>query len=481
MGATTSIAEIPELGHKAEPTASAVVCRHVCCDNAREEVIERISDCPRAEDQVALPSRRVKKIHQQRAPGWPEHFELELDELRVLGVLGFELRGMGPRPAYRFRSGAVYTGQWSGNSREGFGKHQWPDGAQYEGLWSNSSAHGMGRFKFPDGSVYIGQWRSNRFHGLGCYYSSDGSSYRGAWVHGYCDGLGVEVRAGDEGTMQAAAYWGCFSRGMKDGPGVCKWEEGSKYSGEWQAGQISGSGMLVSEEGKRCYRGQWSCALKHGRGVYNWPDGREHQGQYRHDGASGFGSLSWPDGSRYEGFWRHGAVTGHGVFTDTDGSKGPLPPGLLSGSRHAAVPSRTIEAKGAQEEKEARITQEVEKMKLAAPQALGLELQVEKAESLERPESMESMDSTSPGCSSGSSLPPLPSTPSSINISEMSVLLETQPGALGLTPSLLKEATTDSPSSSVSREGSRMLKPLMAASRVTKHMLRRSTARVGGA
>eukprot|EP00442_Polarella_glacialis_P031601 CAMPEP_0115126456 /NCGR_PEP_ID=MMETSP0227-20121206/49749_1 /TAXON_ID=89957 /ORGANISM="Polarella glacialis, Strain CCMP 1383" /LENGTH=64 /DNA_ID=CAMNT_0002530223 /DNA_START=13 /DNA_END=204 /DNA_ORIENTATION=+ len=53
--------------------------------------------------------------------GWPVHFDLEMDELRVLGDLGFELRGFGPRPPHFFRTGAVYTGQWQGNHREGFG------------------------------------------------------------------------------------------------------------------------------------------------------------------------------------------------------------------------------------------------------------------------------------------------------------------------------------------------------------------------
>ena len=37
-------------------------------------------------------------------------------------------------PAYSFKSGAIYTGEWIGNSRDGYGVQQWPDGAKYEGL-----------------------------------------------------------------------------------------------------------------------------------------------------------------------------------------------------------------------------------------------------------------------------------------------------------------------------------------------------------
>ena len=37
------------------------------------------------------------------------------------------------RPAYQFKSGAVFDGEWKGNSRDGFGTQTWPDGAKYEG------------------------------------------------------------------------------------------------------------------------------------------------------------------------------------------------------------------------------------------------------------------------------------------------------------------------------------------------------------
>ncbi|CAJ1345054.1 unnamed protein product [Effrenium voratum] len=175
------------------------------------KVIELFDTTAKSTMEDAAWSTKMLQASYQRATGWPEHFEHELDELRILGVLGFELRGFGPRPPHRFRSGAVYVGQWCGNQRHGFGRQTWPDGAQYEGTWSNSSASGQGRFKFPDGAVYVGQWRGNRFHG---------AMVRTTWqmdppivasgpaakrkvelpeitfpfeVHGYRDGVGVEV------------------------------------------------------------------------------------------------------------------------------------------------------------------------------------------------------------------------------------------------------------------------------------------------
>jgi len=37
------------------------------------------------------------------------------------------------RPPYKFKSGAVYDGEWIDNMRDGYGVHTWADGARYEG------------------------------------------------------------------------------------------------------------------------------------------------------------------------------------------------------------------------------------------------------------------------------------------------------------------------------------------------------------
>src|SRR5574343_894740 len=46
------------------------------------------------------------------------------------------------RPAYKFKNGAVYIGQWRGTVRDGYGIQTWPDGSRYEGQWKDSKAHG---------------------------------------------------------------------------------------------------------------------------------------------------------------------------------------------------------------------------------------------------------------------------------------------------------------------------------------------------
>ena len=41
---------------------------------------------------------------------------------------------------YYFKSGAVYTGSWVKQQREGYGVQVWPDGARYEGSWVENKA-----------------------------------------------------------------------------------------------------------------------------------------------------------------------------------------------------------------------------------------------------------------------------------------------------------------------------------------------------
>ena len=39
------------------------------------------------------------------------------------------------RKEHRYRSGAIYTGEWRGGLRHGRGNMVWPDNARYEGEW----------------------------------------------------------------------------------------------------------------------------------------------------------------------------------------------------------------------------------------------------------------------------------------------------------------------------------------------------------
>lgn len=60
------------------------------------------------------------------------------------------------RKPYKFRTGAVYTGQWIGGFRDGKGEQTWPDGAKYVGEWKENKAYGKGQFIHVDGDQYDG-------------------------------------------------------------------------------------------------------------------------------------------------------------------------------------------------------------------------------------------------------------------------------------------------------------------------------------
>ena len=58
-------------------------------------------------------------------------------------------------------SGGVYTGEWLGSLRDGFGTQQWPDGSRYEGYYKLDRACGYGKLYHADGDVYEGEWAND--------------------------------------------------------------------------------------------------------------------------------------------------------------------------------------------------------------------------------------------------------------------------------------------------------------------------------
>jgi hypothetical protein len=77
------------------------------------------------------------------------------------------------RPAVTLHNGAVYTGEWRGEMRDGYGMQLWPDGSRYEGDWQNDKANGIGKLYHADGDVYEGMWKDDKAHGKGKYIHSN--------------------------------------------------------------------------------------------------------------------------------------------------------------------------------------------------------------------------------------------------------------------------------------------------------------------
>mmetsp|Transcript_100932 Transcript_100932/g.323982 ORF Transcript_100932/g.323982 Transcript_100932/m.323982 type:complete len:326 (+) Transcript_100932:137-1114(+) len=313
----------------------AAACRQTGCESACATVcttedlkyVEELCSMP-LDEYIGAVERRsdVRPWPQQRpacaevSSGRPEaNLETDLEELR---------RGQfaPPQPegtcaSVTLRSGSVYSGQWKGHCRHGFGYQTWRDGASYSGQWLENVAVGMGVYNFPDGSVYVGEWQHNRFHGLGAYYGSSKTTvFRGEWQGGFRQGYGVE----EGSTSVGATFRGTFNRGLKEGSGICSWSDGGEYAGQWKGNHIIGSGTYVCKDVRRRYKGQWLDSQKDGVGHYEWPDGRAYRGQYYKDQASGFGAFSWPDGQRYEGHWNYGKQHGSGLYTAPGGEQREL-------------------------------------------------------------------------------------------------------------------------------------------------------------
>ena len=99
------------------------------------------------------------------------------------GVEDADENGRVNKGPIHLKNGAIYTGQWLNNSRDGFGTQMWPDGSKYEGAWRNDKANGTGKLVHADGDVYEGQWVNGMREGKGKYISAKGADdFEGDYV-----------------------------------------------------------------------------------------------------------------------------------------------------------------------------------------------------------------------------------------------------------------------------------------------------------
>ena len=69
------------------------------------------------------------------------------------------------RRTYKYKNGAIYTGEWAGGFRNGEGRMDWSDSASYEGKWELGYAHGKGVFTDCLGNRYQGDFFLSMAHG----------------------------------------------------------------------------------------------------------------------------------------------------------------------------------------------------------------------------------------------------------------------------------------------------------------------------
>lgn len=219
------------------------------------------------------------------------------------------------RDKHKYDNGAVYSGEWRGNIRDGKGVMTWPDKSKYEGQWHADHAHGTGKFVYSNGDIYDGQWKNDMTHGKGVYKHSDGTIFTGGFDSDLKHGKGEET------WPDGAKYTGQFLLGKKQGKGVFDWNNGQKYEGQFFMNDIQGQGQYTWSDG-RVYKGEWNDNKMHGKGKLIWKSGMYYEGQYVQDKRHGFGVLMSDDGRKYTGTWNKGKQHGKGVMEE-DGKKTP--------------------------------------------------------------------------------------------------------------------------------------------------------------
>jgi len=89
------------------------------------------------------------------------------------------------RGIYKWRSGAVYEGQYDHGLKNGLGSYRYPNGTIYRGSWKNGVKSGPGTITYTNGDKFSGTFADDRKNGKGSYtYASTGAQLMGEWQLG---------------------------------------------------------------------------------------------------------------------------------------------------------------------------------------------------------------------------------------------------------------------------------------------------------
>ncbi|KAJ7420045.1 hypothetical protein WISP_50609 [Willisornis vidua] len=128
---------------------------------------------------------------------------------------------------YRFKGGALYTGNYLQNRKHGKGIFFYLDGSKYAGDWVDDLRQGHGEYTYANGDTYTGEWFNHKRHGQGTYvYKDTGSKYVGHWVNGIQEGPGELIHLNHR-------FKGRFSNGKPLGRGKYIFDFGCEQHGEY--------------------------------------------------------------------------------------------------------------------------------------------------------------------------------------------------------------------------------------------------------
>lgn len=255
----------------------------------------------------------------------------------------------------RYKSGAVYSGQFNDGQIHGEGKVVYSDGSSYHGQWNKNLRDGKGKMKFKNGDLYKGQFRKNKLHGKGFMAFSNGDEYDGQFRNDRKEGIGVY--AYHNGNM----YVGDFKKDLRSGHGTMTYKSGAVYKGNWDNDSKNGMGTYTDENGY-VYEGNWvngdfedastshqeatassttpepsatsnsepdyeskslpncnSTYCNNVEGVYIYSDGSKYIGEHKSGKPGGQGTIYYINGDKYTGGWKKHAPHGKGYMNYKDG------------------------------------------------------------------------------------------------------------------------------------------------------------------
>ncbi|KAL4476333.1 hypothetical protein ABPG74_010066 [Tetrahymena malaccensis] len=251
------------------------------------------------------------------------------------GQLRKDLR-QGHGTYYYHELGFIYSGEWNGNVKEGYGRLLMKNKEKYEGYFKQNVKCGRGIYYFANGDTFDGEWVYDKKCGYGTLEFIDGNHFQGNFYDDLPYGQGqMKYKNGDEysgnyedGLISGYGiyihsnqqyYEGDFSKNQMNGEGIYYFKNGDKYQGQYINGIREGYGKYFYQNG--CiYEGQWVNNQKHGEGRYIFPDNTYYQGSFENSMKSGIGKQTFKENEFYNGQWRNDKRNGKGFYQFKDGS-----------------------------------------------------------------------------------------------------------------------------------------------------------------
>ena len=210
------------------------------------------------------------------------------------------------RGRMEYKSGIVFSGEFTCGKRNGRGLSTHRDGRSWEGIFANDI---FKKGKYNDGNwEYEGEFNERGFHGQGLLKYRDGQSLEGAWENNI-----LKKAKYNFGNYE---YEGGFD-GWRSlhGQGILKHRDGRSWEGIWE-NNILKTGTFKGPKSE--YKGEFNDEkMCHGQGLLKHRDGRSWEGIWENNILK-TGTFKSPK-SEYKGEFKENRFHGQGLLKHRDG------------------------------------------------------------------------------------------------------------------------------------------------------------------